>query len=252
MRRPSHATIVAYLALFAALGGSAFAFQLGKNSVGSKQLKKSAVTTAKVKNEAITGAKVAAGTLTGTQINSSTLGKVPSATHADSAGSALMASEARKANEADHSGDSALLGGRTPNLFGSPLLSRTEIPATNEPAVWWVAVSGIAPPEKEADEVVMYTPSVAPLYASGLTAFSRGGPGEEDAAVVRVALCDEGEPLFDLPLFRNSVSHFAPDLEGKVPAMARLAIKVTEQPNGEEISAIPLVTSFWLSSAPRQ
>jgi hypothetical protein len=77
--------VVAYLALFAALGGSAYAFQLGKNSVGPKQLKKNAVTTAKVKNGAITAAKVEGGSLTGAQINSSTLGTVPSAAHAGSA-----------------------------------------------------------------------------------------------------------------------------------------------------------------------
>ncbi|HEY1355594.1 MAG TPA: hypothetical protein VGF09_04700 [Solirubrobacterales bacterium] len=83
--RPSHATAVAYLALFVALGGSAYAFHLGKNSVGSKQLKKNAVVTAKVKNGAITAAKVKQGALTGTQINASTLGTVPNAGHAGSA-----------------------------------------------------------------------------------------------------------------------------------------------------------------------
>jgi hypothetical protein len=71
--------------LCVALGGSAYAFHLGKNSVGSKQLKKNAVTTAKVKKEAITAAKVKKGTLTGTQINASTLGTVPTAQTAQTA-----------------------------------------------------------------------------------------------------------------------------------------------------------------------
>src|SRR5689334_6660353 len=84
--RPSHATVVAYLALFVALGGGAMAAShLGKNSVGTKQLKMNAVVTAKVKNEAITGAKVKRGTLTGNQIDASTLGVVPSANVAGSA-----------------------------------------------------------------------------------------------------------------------------------------------------------------------
>jgi hypothetical protein len=73
------------LALFIALGGSAYAFHLGKNSVGSKQLKKNAVKTAKIKNEAVTGAKIKKGTLTGSQIDVSTLGTVPSATSATNA-----------------------------------------------------------------------------------------------------------------------------------------------------------------------
>jgi hypothetical protein len=93
--RPNHAVVVAYLALFVALGGSAYAFHLGKNSVGPKQLKKNAVTTAKIKNEAVTAGKVKKGTLTGTQVKASTLGTVPNATHAGSAdvASALPAPE---------------------------------------------------------------------------------------------------------------------------------------------------------------
>ncbi len=81
----SFANVVSVLALFVALGGSAYAFHLGKNSVGSKQIKKNAVTTAKVKNEAITGAKIKKGTLTGKQINASTLGTVPTALTATTA-----------------------------------------------------------------------------------------------------------------------------------------------------------------------
>lgn len=49
-RRPSHATVIAYLSLFVALGGTAIAAgALEKNSVGPKQLRKNAVTTAKIK-----------------------------------------------------------------------------------------------------------------------------------------------------------------------------------------------------------
>ena len=73
--RPNHATVVAYLALFIALGGSAYAVgNLGKNTVGPKQLKKNSVTTAKIKKEAVTAGKVKKGTLTGTQVKASTLG----------------------------------------------------------------------------------------------------------------------------------------------------------------------------------
>jgi hypothetical protein len=80
------------VALFVALGGSAYAFHLGKNSIGPKQLKKNAVTTVKVKNEAITAAKVKRGTLTGEQVNVSTLGTVPNARAAETA-NAIIAPE---------------------------------------------------------------------------------------------------------------------------------------------------------------
>ena len=76
----SFANVMSVLALFVALGGTAFAAsQLGKNTVGSKQLKQNAVTTAKVKKEAITAAKVKRGTLTGKQVNGSTLTGVSAA-----------------------------------------------------------------------------------------------------------------------------------------------------------------------------
>ena len=79
MQRPklTYANVVATLALFIALGGATAlaASHLGKNSVGTKQLKKNSVTTAKIKKNAVTGAK----------IKLSSLGTVPSATHATSA-----------------------------------------------------------------------------------------------------------------------------------------------------------------------
>ena len=96
IKRPSHATVIACLALFLALGGGAMAAShLGKNSVGAKQLKANAVTTKKIKKEAVTRKKIKKGavnaskveehSLTGTQINLSTLGTVPSANTATTA-----------------------------------------------------------------------------------------------------------------------------------------------------------------------
>jgi hypothetical protein len=49
LRRPSHATVIAYLALFAALGGSAIAV----SKVGSNGLKNGAVTSPKIRNHAV-------------------------------------------------------------------------------------------------------------------------------------------------------------------------------------------------------
>ena len=99
----SYANVVATLALFVALGGSAYAIkQLPKNSVGTKQLKKTAVSTGKLKGNAVTknkirknavvtrkirggavtrnkiknssvnGAKIADNSVTGSEINAST------------------------------------------------------------------------------------------------------------------------------------------------------------------------------------
>jgi hypothetical protein len=54
---------IGYLALFVALGGTAYAASLPANSVGTKQLKTSAVTTGKIKADAITTDKVENATL---------------------------------------------------------------------------------------------------------------------------------------------------------------------------------------------
>jgi len=76
------------MALFLALGGVSYAaVKLPANSVGEKQIKKNAVTGKKIKKNAITGDKIKAGTIKGADITLSSLGKVPSAARADSAGS---------------------------------------------------------------------------------------------------------------------------------------------------------------------
>jgi hypothetical protein len=78
---------IALLALFIALSGTTFAATnaLAPNSVGAKQLKKNAVTTKKIKKNAVTGAKVKNNSITGADVLESSLGKVPSATNADTA-----------------------------------------------------------------------------------------------------------------------------------------------------------------------
>jgi hypothetical protein len=55
------ANVVALLALFIALGGSAYAIHLGKNAVKTKNIKNGAVTEAKIANAAVTASKLAAG-----------------------------------------------------------------------------------------------------------------------------------------------------------------------------------------------
>ena len=59
--RHARRNVIAYLALFLALSGSAYAVE--KASVGTKQLKKNAVKTAKIANGAVTSKKLAAGSV---------------------------------------------------------------------------------------------------------------------------------------------------------------------------------------------
>jgi hypothetical protein len=99
--RFTYANVVATLALVLAVtgGATAIALSLPKNSVKSKQLAKEAVKNSDIAKDAVTGDKV----------KESTLGKVPSAAHADSAdtaGSAGSATNAAHAAVADSLGNS--------------------------------------------------------------------------------------------------------------------------------------------------
>lgn len=110
-RRPSPAMAVAFVALLAALSGTAVALpgkntvdsgdlkknavknaDIAKNAVNGKKVKNSSLASGDVKNESLTGGDVKNESLTGSDINESTLGKVPSAAIADLANS-VAASE---------------------------------------------------------------------------------------------------------------------------------------------------------------
>src|SRR5690349_284086 len=91
--RISPSLVISLLALFVALGGTAWAVSGGRvganqikaNAVTTKKLKKGAVTTDKLAAGAVTGEKIANGTITGAKIVTGTLGTVPNATDASSA-----------------------------------------------------------------------------------------------------------------------------------------------------------------------
>jgi hypothetical protein len=86
-RRPGHATVVAYLALFVALGGSA----LAATQITGKQIKNGTITSADIKNGSIKGVDLKKNTLTGTQINEARLATVPTAANATNATNATNA-----------------------------------------------------------------------------------------------------------------------------------------------------------------
>jgi hypothetical protein len=88
--------LVALIALVVALAGTAYAaVNLPKGSVGAKQLKKNSVTKAKIRRNAVTKSKVHKNAITGLKIKNrsvlgkdirlQSLGKVPSASVADTA-----------------------------------------------------------------------------------------------------------------------------------------------------------------------
>lgn len=117
--RPSPAMLVALLALFISLGGSAYAaFSLPRNSVGTQQLEKGAVTTKKIKNGAVTAAKL--------KLKGLTVPAASYATNASQAASATIATNADDATNATNAANAGELGGQPPSayapssLFGNP------------------------------------------------------------------------------------------------------------------------------------
>jgi hypothetical protein len=84
-KRPSPALAIALIALFVALGGSAYAVK----KVGTKEIKANAVTAAKIKKSAITTPKIRNEAVTGAKVDEASLGVVPDAANAASAATAI-------------------------------------------------------------------------------------------------------------------------------------------------------------------
>lgn len=102
--RISPSMVVALVALFAALGGTAVASL--SQSKGDAIIKKHSLSGNRLKNH----------TITGTQVKLGKLGKVPQASHADTAGSAATANSASSANRATTANNAAnanTVGGQT-------------------------------------------------------------------------------------------------------------------------------------------
>lgn len=116
IRHLSFSNVIAMIALFVALGGAAYAgtkingSSIKNGSIGGGKLKNETITANKLKKGTVTAAQIAPGTLTGSQIvpgsitsssiNESTLGTVPSAQNATTAGTATKAKSATTATTA--------------------------------------------------------------------------------------------------------------------------------------------------------
>jgi hypothetical protein len=85
-RRPSPSLVVAFVALLAAVGGTAAALP-GKNTIDSGDIRKGAVKRSEIARNAVNGRKVAKNSITGRHIKEGTLGKVRRAETANVAGS---------------------------------------------------------------------------------------------------------------------------------------------------------------------
>ncbi len=119
--RARYANVVSTLALFAALGGGAYAAAaLPRNSVGKAQLKANAVTSGKVRDGALRGKDLRRATVTARELAPGAVARVASAAAADRAAAAGTADRATSAAAADRAGSAATadaLGGLAPSAF---------------------------------------------------------------------------------------------------------------------------------------
>src|SRR4051794_7533010 len=158
-RRPSPATMVALLALFAALAGSAYAAgridgRAGKvKSLPGNRLKLGSVPANRLKPGALTTG--VSGPITGSQIDERSLGQVPSAGYADVAGYAQRAVDAETAINAVDAVDAQTVNGHaagcqvgtTPFAGACWQTSPNDTPVTAPVAAAACAAQGGALPE---------------------------------------------------------------------------------------------------------
>jgi hypothetical protein len=83
----TYANVMSSIAVFAALGGGAYALSVPKNSVGARQLKRNAVTSAKIRRSAVTGVKVRDRSITASDLAP---GVIPAPTAAPAAPAPLV------------------------------------------------------------------------------------------------------------------------------------------------------------------
>ncbi|MGH2716115.1 MAG: hypothetical protein ACRDM7_19970 [Thermoleophilaceae bacterium] len=203
-RRPTPAMIVAFVALLAALSGTAVALP-GKNTVDSGDLKKGAVKTSdlanravtnkKVKNGTLTGAKVKDDSLTGADINESTLGQVPSA---NAANSANTANSAQTANNATN------LGGAAANDYRR---YSGDIPSGKTiTGAWGITDDAAAATDQFGETVQFQVPAPAGLSANQIN-FGAGTAGATDAdATCTGSVGDPTAPAGKVCIYRGSVN----------------------------------------------
>jgi hypothetical protein len=122
--RPSGDTALAVVALFIALGGTGYAAA----TIGSGQIKNNSIRGKDVRNSNITGRDVKRNSLTGSDVAESKLGKVRSATRADTAGSSAVASALTSA------GASAYFPSRKVTATGVVRLPKAGTSPANSPA----------------------------------------------------------------------------------------------------------------------
>ena len=198
LRKPSPAMAVAIAALFVALGGTAMA-SFGQFK-GDKIIEKHSLSGNRLKNH----------TITGTQVNLGKLGTVPSASHADTAGSATTAASASHADTAGSAttavsaSPSGAAGGDLTGSYPNPTIAPGAVTASKlAPEEGWHEVGAAGEPAFQNS----WTNYIPGAYATA--AFFRDARGF--VHVKGVIKSGTGVNVFTLPAgYRPATTHLFP------------------------------------------
>jgi hypothetical protein len=202
-KRPSPSLVISILALFIALGGSAYA----ASKVGTKDIKKNAITAKKIKKNAVTTAKIMDDAVTGAKVAESTLGVVPNAAHADRADSAENAAHADRADSAENAVNAT-------NAVNAANFTR-------------FGHTGILTRSHDDENFLSLADGPGPFSFDG---FCLDSDGDDigDTAYVAIKSSEAGAYVFADPIFG------AGSADGKLPANAQTPISdiiVEDEPN---------------------
>jgi hypothetical protein len=144
--RLTYANVIATIALFLALGGSAYAVTAGKNTVKSKSIAKGAVKTSDIANKAVSSKKLKPGAvptnaIAANSINADKLGSVVTrkATTALTDGTTNTATVFCKPGEQLLGGGSSIGAGDIFESASTPVQVNNHDPEEGAPAQGWLA-----------------------------------------------------------------------------------------------------------------
>jgi hypothetical protein len=211
--------VVALLALFVSLGGSAFAaLRLPAHSVGTKQLKNGAVAGAKLRNNAVTSSKVKNHSLLAKDFKAGQLPASPKG-----------------------------LAGLSPSDYGAVLSGRVNGLGTASGTLNWGAASGISTAVTGSDASVSTLSPNHNLIARDLSVRLTAAPGLGQERGVEL-IVNGAQTNLSCGIQTHSLTCSAPG-PVTVPAASTLSIRDEVLPNGGSVPASDLLFAFSLTQS---